>query len=62
METPVSPPSYERKGHENDMIEYDENLGDLLIGSGDIDHRQMLDQSLEAATKGELDFSSVWLL
>lgn len=45
METPVSPPHYERKGHENDMIEYiDENLNEMA-SSSDIDHRLIRDIS-----------------
>lgn len=52
IETPVSPPHFERKGHENDMIEYiDESLRDMS-NSGDIDHRQMPEQSQQKLNKG----------
>lgn len=41
IETPHSPPHFERKGHENNMIEYiDESLR-TINEANDVDHRQL---------------------
>jgi hypothetical protein len=52
IDTPVSPPNYERKGHdESSIVEYvDENLRDIDSSLNDIDHRQLFGADLE--TKG----------
>lgn len=45
LETPHSPPHFERKGHEANMIEYiDENLR-TITDSNDIDHRLLMGNS-----------------
>lgn len=49
VETPHSPPHFERKGHESNMIEYiDESLRNIT-DSNDVDHRQLM-----GSIKGEL--------
>jgi len=53
METPHSPPQFERKGHDNAMIEYiDESLRDN--NGNDVDHRlQLLATDSDGSGKGE---------
>ena len=42
IETPHSPPHFERKGHDNNTIEYiDDNLRPINE-SNDVDHRQLM--------------------
>lgn len=42
IETPHSPPHFERKGHDSNMVEYiDESLR-IINESSDIDHRQLM--------------------
>lgn len=49
IETPISPPHYERKGRDDSLIEYvDENLRDLDSSINDIDHRQLFGADIEA--------------
>lgn len=42
IETPHSPPNFERKGHENNMIEYIDDSLRNINESSDIDHRRQL--------------------
>lgn len=52
VETPHSPPHFERKGHDNNMIEYiDDNLRNIS-DSNDVDHRQLM--TLDNDINGEL--------
>lgn len=57
IETPVSPPNYERKGHdESSIVEYiDESLRDIDSSLNDIDHRQLFGADIE--TKGIDNFN-----
>ncbi|KAG5675277.1 hypothetical protein PVAND_005191 [Polypedilum vanderplanki] len=48
-ETPVSPPHFERKGHDEGIIEYvDETLRDVDTSLNDIDHRQLFGADIES--------------
>lgn len=43
LDGPRSPPHYERKGHNANLIEYvDPSIDGHITGSGDVDHRQLL--------------------
>jgi hypothetical protein len=51
IETPISPPHFERKGNDSNTIRYvDESLREIN-NSSDIDHRQMPPD--ESASKGK---------
>lgn len=53
IETPHSPPHFERKGHDNNMIEYiDESLR-TINEANDVDHRQLLRNESDGGMKGE---------
>lgn len=41
METPHSPPHFEREGISSNTIEYIEVVPNLIIGANDVDHRQL---------------------
>jgi hypothetical protein len=54
VETPHSPPNFERKGHDRNTIQYvDENLRTINEAS-DIDHRQLMGSENDIGGKGEL--------
>lgn len=43
LDGPRSPPHYERKGHNANLIEYvDPSIEEHISGSGDVDHRQLM--------------------
>lgn len=43
LDGPRSPPHYERKGHNANLIEYiDPSIDGRIAGSGDVDHRQLI--------------------
>lgn len=63
IETPHSPPHFERKGHENNMIEYIDDGGLRTINAAhDVDHRQLLRSESEGGMKGELECQMLELL
>lgn len=56
IETPVSPPHFERKGVMNKMIEYIDNTSDVLTEGGqDVDHRQLPNMQIQSLIKGYFD-------
>jgi hypothetical protein len=51
VETPHSPPHFERKGHDNNMIEYIDDSLRSINEASDVDHRQLMGS--ENDIKGE---------
>lgn len=53
IETPHSPPHFERKGHDGNIVEYiDESLRSINESS-DIDHRQLMRSDSDGGGKGK---------
>jgi hypothetical protein len=47
-DTPISPPSFERKGMDDNIVEYvDDDLRDIESSLNDIDHRQLFGAGME---------------
>lgn len=52
IETPHSPPHFERKGRESGMIEYIDDSLRPINESSDVDHRQLMSSDNDGSVKG----------